>query len=358
MSMVEQIGLKLLHRMDPETAHDWALWALQTGLTPKRTPVTSPRLETTLAGMSLPNPLGLAAGFDKNAVAMAPLVKSGFGFIEVGATTPRPQSGNPKPRLFRLSEDQAVINRFGFNNEGAPAMAARLAARPDGTIGLNLGANKDSTDRIPDYVEVLTTCGRYADFVTINVSSPNTESLRDLQGKKALWALITEVMQARSEIPGGHRPPVFVKIAPDMSEESLNDIAEVAIVSSIAGLITTNTTVGRSGLTSAAREETGGLSGAPLFNKSTAVLGKLYEITEGKVPLVGVGGIASAEDAFAKIAAGATAMQIYSALVYQGLSLVPRILKDLDAKAKKLGLENLAEARGEEAHFWAAKFDE
>lgn len=357
MSMVERLGLAVLHRMDPETAHDWSLRALQSGLTPRPGPIATPRLTTDLAGLALPNPLGLAAGYDKNAVAMTPLIEAGFGFIEVGATTPRPQPGNAKPRLFRLREDRAVINRFGFNNQGADAMAARLAKRPrNGVIGLNLGANKDSEDRIPDYVEVLRTCGQYVDFVTINVSSPNTAALRDLQGKQALWTLTTEVMQARSELPDAHRPPVFVKIAPDLHEESLADVAEVAAVSAISGLIATNTTLDRGGLTSAHRGETGGLSGAPLFTKSTAVLGRLFQLTEGKVPLIGVGGIASAEDAFAKIAAGATALQIYSALVYQGLSLTGRILQDLDAKATSLGLENISEARGQEAHLWASKF--
>lgn len=356
MSMIERMGLAALHKLDPEAAHEWALWALQKGLTARPGPVTSPRLVTDLAGLALPNPLGLAAGFDKNAVAMGPLVQAGFGFIEVGATTPRPQPGNPKPRLFRLSDDKAVINRFGFNNDGAAMMAERLSARPKGVIGLNLGANKDSEDRIPDFVEVLRTCGPHVDFVTINVSSPNTAALRDLQGKQALWALTTEVMQARAELPNGHRPPVFVKIAPDMHEESLADIAEVAVVSSISGLIATNTTLDRGGLRSPHRGETGGLSGAPLFTKSTAVLGRLFQLTDGKVPLIGVGGIATAEDAFAKIAAGATALQIYSALVYGGLSLAGEILRDLDAKAASLGLNNINEARGEESRLWAEKF--
>lgn len=358
MSLFERAGLRLLHQLDPETAHHFALRALQTGFVPGPGPITTPRLQTTLAGMNLPNPLGLAAGFDKNGVAMAPLLKAGFGFVELGATTPRPQPGNPKPRLFRLNEDRGVINRFGFNNEGEAAMAVRLAARPRGIIGLNLGANKDSTDRIPDYVSVLNACGEMVDFVTINVSSPNTDQLRDLQGKKALWTLCAEVMEARAAIAPAKRPPVFLKIAPDLKKESLADIAEVATVSSLSGVIATNTTVGRGGLKSAHRGEGGGLSGTPLFTRSTAVLAKLYQMTEGKLPLIGVGGIATAEDAYAKIAAGATALQIYSALVFEGLALVPRILSDLDKLVKRRGMDNLAEARGEEATYWAERFEE
>ena len=359
MSLFEKAGMAILQRMDPETAHDWAIWSLAHGWAPLPAPVDSARLVTRLGPLKLPNPLGLAAGFDKNGLAIPALLKCGFGFVEVGATTPRPQPGNPKPRLFRLPEDGGVINRFGFNNEGAPAMALRLQARPKrGVLGLNLGANKDSTDRIPDYVSVLETCGAHVDFLTINVSSPNTDQLRDLQGKKALWALVTEVMQARSTLPGAHRPPVFLKIAPDLKAESLADIAEVAMISSLNGIIATNTTVSRAGLKSLHRGETGGLSGHPLFERSTAVLARLYELTEGKLPLIGVGGIASAEDAFAKIAAGASALQLYSALVYQGLSLVPDILNGLDEKAKALGLDNIAEARGDEAHFWAKKFED
>ncbi len=358
MSVVEQMGLRVLQRMDPETAHDWAIWALKAGVVKGPGPVTTPRLETSLAGMRLPNPLGLAAGFDKNGVAIGPLLQAGFGFIEVGAATPEPQAGNPRPRLFRLPEDRAVINRFGFNNDGAPAMAARLAARPPGIVGLNLGANKTSRDRIPDYVEVLRQCGAATDFVTINVSSPNTDQLRDLQGKKALWALCAAVMEARAEIDPGNRPPVFLKIAPDLAEASLADIAEVATVSSLAGVIATNTTVQRGRLAGAMRGQSGGLSGAPLFARSTAVLAKLHQMTEGKLPLIGVGGIESAEDAFTKIAAGATALQLYSALVFQGLSMVPRLLRDLDALAEARGLANLSEARGEEARYWAGRFDD
>jgi dihydroorotate dehydrogenase len=288
----------------------------------------SPRLQVSLAGLELPNPVGLAAGFDKNATALGGLAKAGFGFVEVGAATPRPQEGNPRPRLYRLPEDRAVINRFGFNNEGVPAIRARLAARPKGMVlGLNLGANKDSADRAADFAQVLRDCGAHLDFATVNVSSPNTESLRDLQGAAALAALLKGVMEARATLP---RPiPVFVKIAPDLSDLELSEIADVCVQSGIDGIVATNTTLDRKGLKSAHAGEKGGLSGAPLFEKSTHVLARLSHLTQGKLPLIGVGGISSAQDAYAKICAGATAVQLYSALIYQGLSLISDINRSL-----------------------------
>lgn len=345
MSVFEQAGLRLLHRFDPETAHGMALTALRLGLAPTTSTVTSPRLRTTLAGMALANPVGLAAGFDKNATALRPLSRAGFGFIEVGAATPRPQPGNPKPRLFRLTEDQAVINRFGFNNDGMEAIAARLRERPrDAIIGLNLGANKDSHNRAADFATVLATCAAHLDFATVNVSSPNTEKLRDLQGKKALSALLAGVMETRN---GLERPiPIFLKIAPDLSDAEIADVAEVAVSSGIDGLIATNTTLNRDGLTSAHRNETGGLSGRPLFEKSTRVLAQLYRQTGGALPIIGVGGIASAEDAYTKIRAGASAVQLYSALTYRGLSLVPEIANGLDALLERDGFASVSDAVG------------
>jgi dihydroorotate dehydrogenase len=345
MSMLEQAGLRLLHRFDPETAHGLALRALQLGLAPTTGTVTSLRLSTTLAGLKLANPVGLAAGFDKNATALRPLSRAGFGFLEVGAATPRPQPGNPKPRLFRLSEDRAVINRFGFNNDGMEAIAARLQNRPrDAVIGLNLGANKDSDNRAGDFAKVLACCAAHLDFATVNVSSPNTEKLRDLQGKEALSALLAGVMETRNGLE--RRLPIFLKIAPDLSDAEIADVAEVALTSGIDGLIATNTTLDRDGLTSAHRGEKGGLSGAPLFEKSTRVLAQLYRATEGRLPIIGVGGIASAEDAYTKIKSGASAVQLYSALTYQGLGLVPQIANGLDALLKRDGYENVSEAVG------------
>lgn len=352
MSLAERAGLFLLHRIDPERAHSLALAALKSGLGPKPGPVTSPRLGTRLAGLDLPNPLGLAAGFDKNAEAVAPLVRAGFGFLEVGAATPRPQPGNPRPRLFRLPDDRAVINRFGFNNDGAEAIAARLAARPEAIpVGLNLGANKDSADRTADFAEVLRVCGPHLDFATVNVSSPNTERLRDLQGRDALRALLDGVCAARAELP---RPvPVFLKIAPDLDEAELADIAAVAMGAGIDGIVATNTTLDRTGLSSRHAGEAGGLSGAPLFRRSTEVLARLAALTGGEMPLVGVGGVATAEDAYAKIRAGASALQLYTALVYGGLSLVTDILAGLDARLARDGHERLRDAVGTERKNWA-----
>lgn len=351
MTPLERIGLAALLRVDPETAHGLAIRALRAGLTPRPGPVRSPRLATTLAGLDLPNPVGLAAGFDKNATALAPLSQSGFGFIEVGAATPRPQPGNPRPRLFRLSRDRAAINRFGFNNEGMDAIAARLAARPrDAVIGLNLGANKDSTDRVSDYVKVLNTCGPHVDFATVNVSSPNTEKLRDLQGKAALAEVLNAVMTARATLA---RPvPVFLKIAPDLSEAELEDVAEVALRTRVDAVIATNTTLDRSGLSDPQAGEAGGLSGAPLFEKSTRVLARLHQLTDGSVPLIGVGGIATARDAYAKICAGAGAVQLYTALVYGGLSLGAEIARGLDTLLEQDGFANIRDAVGTRREDW------
>ena len=351
MSVLEHLGLALLHRIDPETAHGWAIRALRIGLTPAPGPVTSPRLRTTLAGIALPNPIGLAAGFDKNATALAPLSRAGFGFIEVGAATPHPQPGNPRPRLFRLSRDRAAINRFGFNNDGMEAIAARLAHRPKGAvIGLNLGANKDSADRAADFCRVLQRCGAHLDFATVNVSSPNTEKLRDLQGKAALGALLSGVMDMRSHLP---RPiPIFLKIAPDLTPAELEDIARVARAAKIDAIIATNTTLDRSGLTSARAGEAGGLSGAPLFDKSTRVLARLGALTDGDIPLIGVGGIGSAEDAYAKICAGASAVQLYTALVYHGLSLIGGIAEGLERLLERDGFANVAQATGSKRKDW------
>lgn len=347
MNWYESIGLPVLRRIDPETAHGLALKALKSRLVSLPGPFSTIRSETKIAGLTLPNPIGLAAGFDKNATAVSGLSRSGFGFIEVGAATPLPQTGNPRPRLFRLTEDQAAINRFGFNNDGMHVIAERLKRRSAGIpVGLNLGANKDSKDRANDYVQVLTTCGPYVDFATVNVSSPNTERLRDLQGGEALEKLLGAVVQARSELP--QHIPIFLKIAPDLDDTALDDIAEVATTSSIDAIIATNTTLSRDGLRSSHRFETGGLSGAPLFARSTEILARLAKLTDGKIPLVGVGGIASANDAYTKIKAGASAVQLYTAMVYHGLSLAAEIAQNLDSLLEQDGFANVADAVGVE----------
>ena len=351
MSFLEKAGMSVLRSFDPETAHGLALKALQAGLAPVGQPVTSPRLRTRLAGLDLPNPVGLAAGFDKNAQALKGLARAGFGFVEVGAATPRPQEGNPRPRLFRLPEDRAVINRFGFNNEGADRIVQRLAQRPkDMILGLNLGANKNSADRADDFAEVLRLCGAHLDFATVNVSSPNTEALRDLQGAEALAALLQGVMQARAGL--ARKIPVFLKIAPDLTEAEIGEIAQVAQAAGVDAIIATNTTITREGLKSASFSEKGGLSGAPLFEKSTRVLARLSHLTDGKMPLIGVGGVGSAEQAYAKICAGASAVQLYSALVYEGLSLVERINLGLLELLDRDGHATLSDAIGTARGTW------
>ncbi|MEM8980492.1 MAG: quinone-dependent dihydroorotate dehydrogenase [Pseudomonadota bacterium] len=323
MSIPEQIGLKALKALDPERAHGLALKALRLGLAPTPGPVTSDTLKVEVAGITFPNPVGLAAGFDKNAEAVAPLMRAGFGFLEVGAATPLPQPGNPKPRLFRLAQDQGVINRFGFNNDGMEKIAQRLEARPKGIpVGLNLGANKTSEDRAGDFARVMARVSGIVDFATVNVSSPNTERLRDLQGPDALRALLDGVMEVKGPTP------VFLKIAPDLTEAEIAQIAQVAESSGVAAIIATNTTLKRDGLKSAHASEQGGLSGAPLFELSTQVLKRLSK--ETSLPLIGVGGIASAQDAQAKLDAGASLVQLYSALSYKGLSLAAKIARGLD----------------------------
>ncbi len=351
MSFVEKSGLALLRRFNPETAHSLALRALRSGLAPLPGPVTTPRLTTEIAGLTLSNPIGLAAGFDKNATAITPLSRAGFGFIEVGAATPRPQSGNDKPRLFRLTEDRAAINRFGFNNDGMDQIADRLMHHPDIVpIGLNLGANKDSDDREADFAEVLDTCGPYIDFATVNVSSPNTASLRDLQGKDALGALLGGVIEIRNDLP--RAIPIFLKIAPDLNNRELADIAEVAVNAGIDAIVATNTTLSRTSLKSPHKSQIGGLSGAPLFDPSTRILAQLSKLTGGKLPLIGVGGIGSAQNAFDKIKAGASAVQLYTAMVYQGISLAAQIAEGLDKLLEIDGYANVSDAVGVETDNW------
>jgi len=351
MTLAERLALAALHKIDPERAHGLSLLALRLGLTPEPGPYATPRLVTSLTGMSLPNPVGLAAGYDKNAESLPALMVSGFGWLEVGAATPQPQPGNPKPRLFRLMQDHAAINRFGFNNQGMEAIAERLASKPTGVpVGLNLGANKTSDDRAGDFARVLARCGPHVDFATVNVSSPNTEKLRDLQGRAALTGLLDRVMDVRDELP--IQIPIFLKIAPDLTTDELAQIAEVALASGLSGIIATNTTLSREGLRSPKRVEAGGLSGAPLFEKSTRVLAQLSTLTDGAIPLIGVGGISTAEQAYAKIRAGASAVQLYTAMVYHGISLVTDIARGLDALLERDGFDTVADAVGTDRAAW------
>ncbi|MEM6635509.1 MAG: quinone-dependent dihydroorotate dehydrogenase [Pseudomonadota bacterium] len=351
MSIIDKAGLAILQRLDPERAHALSISALRSGLVPMPDQPDLPSLRTTVAGLDLANPLGLAAGFDKNAVAFGPLTKAGFGFVEVGAVTPKPQFGNPRPRFFRLTDDRAVVNRFGFNNDGAQAVAPRLLARKGkGILGLNIGANKDSIDRAEDFAEVLEICGAGIDFATVNVSSPNTANLRDLQEEEALRLTLERVLEVRGHLE--KKPVIFLKIAPDLTPAQLGRIAAVATDLKIDGVIATNTTLDRGGLASRRRTEIGGLSGQPLFEKSTRILAELFELTEGQLPLIGVGGVSSAAQAYAKIKAGASAVQLYTALGYQGLGLVREIIVGLDTLLKRDGFACVADAVGTDHTTW------
>ncbi|MYH59040.1 MAG: quinone-dependent dihydroorotate dehydrogenase [Boseongicola sp. SB0675_bin_26] len=345
--MIENAALAVLGRVDPEFAHGLALRALHTPFAPLPGPVRSPHLDVDLAGLRLPNPVGLAAGLDKNASAVGPLMQAGFGFLEVGTATPRPQPGNPRPRLFRLRKDRAVINRLGFNNDGLEAIVDRLAARPDGVpVGINVGANRDSEDRAADYAHAIRAARKCVDFATINVSSPNTENLRDLQSEPALRALLEGVMAESGDLP------VFLKISPDLPDREIGAIARTAMESGVAAIVATNTTLSRDGLTDWRNAESGGLSGRPLFARSTRVLARLFHETGGEMPLVGVGGVASAADAYAKIKAGAIAVQFYTAMTYFGMSLASRIARGVDEMLAHDGFASVAEARGIHAPDW------
>ena len=338
---MSDLGTWALRRLDPETAHTLAIRAMAMAPLPPA-PKDYPILRTRLAGLDLPSPVGLAAGLDKNGEALGGLAKLGFGFVECGSVTPRPQAGNSKPRLFRLSEDKAVINRMGFNNAGLEAFAARLARRPRGVIvGANLGANKDTEDKAADYVTGLIRLRGLADYFTVNVSSPNTPGLRALQGREALDDLLGRIQEAR----GGETAPVFLKIAPDLTTAEIALIVEAAIAHGIDGLIVSNTTLARPDhLRSPHRDEAGGLSGAPLKPGARAALRAAAEASNGRLTLIAAGGIDSGEEAYARLRAGATAVQVYSALVYEGPGLVRRIKRELAARLRADGFASVAEA--------------
>jgi len=342
--------LKLARRglflFDPETAHGLSIAALKSGVLPACRVPADAKLRQTVAGLDFANPLGLAAGYDKNAEVPDAMLKLGFGFTEIGTVTPKPQAGNPKPRIFRLEQDEAVINRLGFNNEGHDAAFARLKARTGtGIVGVNIGANKDSEDRVADYVAGIRRFYALARYFTANISSPNTPGLRDLQARDSLSALLSAVLAARDDEAqkAGKRLPVFLKIAPDLTPEGMDDIAAVALEQQLDGLIVSNTTLSREGLTDQRQAvEAGGMSGKPLFAKSTAVVAAMRRRLGPDMPIIGVGGVSSAETALEKIRAGADLVQLYSCMVYEGPGLPAKILRDLSALVAR---ENVASIR-------------
>jgi dihydroorotate dehydrogenase len=350
MRLAGALALPFLMRLAPETAHRAAIGALK--LAPSAAPRRDSRLAVTAFGLSFPNPLGMAAGFDKNAEVPRGLLGAGFGFVEVGTLTPRPQSGNPRPRLFRLTRDRALINRLGFNNSGYAAAHARLSRLAlAGIVGVNIGPNKDSPDRIADYVLGVKTFADVARYFTINISSPNTPGLRDLQQRGALDELVARVIEAREGC--AVRRPVLVKIAPDVDLMTLDDIVSVGRARGIDGMIVSNTTVSRPpGLTSAAVTEMGGLSGAPLFDLSTRTLARAFLRAEGAFSLIGCGGIDSAAAAIAKIEAGATLVQLYTALIYRGPALIEEILRGLTTAVSEPGIERIGALVGARARDW------
>ena len=350
IGLLDHLARPLLRALDPEDAHALVMRALPLALVwPAPDP---PALAVEAFGLKFPNPLGVAAGLDKDALVFAPLLRLGFGFAEVGTVTPRPQPGNPRPRLFRLEADEAVINRLGFNNEGFDAVRRRLAGRGAGAgiVGVNLGANKDTQDRIADYVAGIEAFAGLASYCTINVSSPNTPGLRDLQQKSALDALLARVMEARERVAAGRRVPVLLKIAPDLALPDLDEMVAVARARRVDGMIIANTTVGRpKHLRDRAAAEAGGLSGRPLFALSTRMLAETFVRVDRAFPLIGVGGVDSGEAAFAKVKAGATLVQLYTALVFRGLGLVGEIKRELMQLLRREGFENIRAAVGVEA---------
>jgi len=354
--LLDQIGKSLLFSFDPETAHSLSLRALKCGLPPVAAAPRDKRLHVQVAGLEFPNPLGMAAGYDKNAEVPDALLRLGFGFAEVGTITPLAQPGNPRPRIFRLEADGAVINRLGFNNEGHDAAEARLKARAGrtGIVGVNIGANKDSADRMADYELGVKRFVRLASYLTVNISSPNTPGLRNMQSREHLSDLLARVMTARDLYsPEGKKVPVFLKIAPDLAEEELDDIAAELLEKNLDGLIVSNTTIARPSLnTPGVAGEAGGLSGKPLFARSTAVLARMRHRLGSDFAIIGVGGVDSAETALEKIRAGADLVQLYTGLIYGGPSLPARIVAGILAETQRSGATNIRELRDSRLTHW------
>lgn len=337
-------------KLPPEMAHKMAMMGLKAGAFRPEKRHESPRLKTKVFGLGFENPIGMAAGFDKDAEVVAQLIDVGFGFVEAGTVTPKPQEGNPKPRVFRLPEDQAVINRLGFNSKGLEEFVYNIRTHDTpGIIGANIGKNRETEDALQDYREGFLRVYGKSDYITVNISSPNTPGLRDLQQKDELERLIGALMQERGELTekSGHKIPLLVKIAPDLDDQQKQDIAEVVKAQQVDGLIISNTTISRpESLKDDCRVEQGGLSGKPLFSLSTTLLQEMYELTDGLIPLIGVGGVSSGFDAYTKIRAGASLVQLYTAVVYEGFGLVNKILGELNMLLEQDGFESVADAVG------------
>lgn len=347
------LGQAILLALPPEQAHDLAVKGLELGLYPRDAEPDDKRLAQTVFGLDFPNSLGMAPGFDKSARVPRELLAMGFGFVEVGTLTPSAQSGNPSPRMFRSASDRAVINRLGFNNEGQEAALARLKDRPRGIVGINIGAGRDSKDRVADYVAGIERMAPVASYFTVNISSPNTPGLRDLQAPEALDALLKRVQAARAALP--RQTPLLVKLAPDLADDDLPEIVSVIVANGVDGIVVSNTTLSRQRLKDASfAREAGGLSGRPLFASSTRMLARVYLLTEGKLPLIGVGGIDSGEAALAKIAAGSSLIQLYTGLVFEGLGLVGRIKQAILTAIERAKADSLAPLIGARAEEWAS----
>ena len=354
-ALADRLARRALFLLDAETAHSLSIRAMKSGLMPFPAVPADPRLGVDLAGLHLPNPLGMAAGYDKNGEVIDPLLALGFGFTEAGSVTPLPQPGNPKPRIFRLERHNGVINRLGFNNEGHKACLARLRARkPQGIVGINIGANKDSADRSGDYVLGIERFYPYASYFTVNISSPNTPGLRNLQAGAALERLLGEVFEARET--ARRQPPVFLKLAPDLDKAAVQEIAKVINRTELDGVMISNTTLSRHGVEHHRHAgEAGGLSGQPLFTRSTVMLARFREALDDRFPLIGIGGVCDGKTAWAKFEAGASLVQLYSCMVYEGPQIARDICRDLVARMDREAVSSIGEITGRKTAEWAAR---
>lgn len=358
LNSVFGLARSVLFAMPPEEAHELTVRSLEMGMYPRCPNNDREGLSQNVFGLNFPNPIGIAAGFDKDARAFAGILGMGCGFAEIGTVTPRPQDGNPKPRVFRLVDEHAVINRLGFNNGGHAAALERLEAnRVEGVVGVNIGANKDTEDRAADYVSGLELFNDVASYFTINISSPNTPGLRDLQAPAALDDLLSRIMAARAGLVSAGKPrrPIIVKIAPDIAEDDIEPIVGRLVAHNVDGIAVSNTTLDRPGLKGRAAKEGGGLSGRPLFHRSTVMLARVFRQTKGEIPLIGIGGIDSGETALAKIGAGARLIQLYTGLIYEGPGLIGRMASHLEGAVRAAGVENISELTGRDADAWAGK---